>query len=64
MVKKPDAEFFLSSYYKEHPEVAKQVKSGKKNCPFAESSITGLSGRFRKKVIPKDAVPKEIYKER
>ena len=46
MGKKYGPEFFQDQYYKEHPEVAKKVKSGAQ-CPFGNTGISGLTSRFR-----------------
>ena len=64
MGKKYDADFFIGSYFKEHPAEHKKVKSGKMSCPFSESSITGMSKRYRHKELPKEIDKKKIYVER
>jgi len=52
-------EFFVDAFTKEHPGV---IKKG--HCLFANSSISGLTSRYRKKELPKGTVPKGTLKER
>ena len=61
MSKRPNAEFFIKEYFKEHPAEHKKVTSGKMPCPFSESSITGMSKRYRHKELPKE-VQKDVKK--
>jgi len=61
MGKRHGPEFFIKAYGKEHPDIAKKVKSGKMECPFLKTSIQGLTKRFRSKGID---VPAELIKER
>lgn len=57
---RPTPEFFIKAYGKEHPDVAKKVKSGKMECPFLNTGIKGLTKRYRAKGID---VPVELFKE-
>lgn len=65
MAKRPDAEFFIKAYFDEHPDKHKRVISGKDPCPFSESSITGMSKRYRHKELPKEVQKdaKKAFKE-
>lgn len=63
MGKKIEPGFFIDAYGKEHPDVAKKVKAGKKECPFLNTGIKGLTKRFRSKELPVK-VPSELFKER